>query len=398
MLHIVVILIGRGFLWLLHRLDIKNSTRLLVVAGLLIIFGLFALYSISVYESFTMTLGKIQAGKMEGEPSNYYYFYQQIKNLLIALVAWWITYFIPIKRIKNNYIILAIFAGVIALQISVFTSLGVHYNGADWWINLPLIGNLQPAEFFKLWFVIFFSRRLIRKAHFFKEKSLYLAMTIILWMIWWLFMTIPDLGSMLVIALVACMMAIYSWAKIKYLLGMAGIGLCVAFLAVFTIPKLSYIQTRLGTYISEGSEEARDAWYRQTRNAIVAVWWGWVFWQWYGKGLQKFGRIPEAQSDFIFAALSEEIGLVGNLFIISLYMLLGRYGILAIEEMRDQYSKVLSIGIISLILIQAFVNISVNIGILPNTGITLPFISHGGTALLINILEIALLYKLIENR
>lgn len=91
--------------------------------------------------------------------------------------------------------------------------------------------------------------------------------------------------------------------------------------------------------------------------------------------MQKFGFIPEAQSDFIFAAFSEEIGFFGNLLLIALYVYIGYYFMTHLRYVKDEHKKIIGIGILSLILIQAFVNIGVNLKILPNTGLTLPFIS-----------------------
>lgn len=384
----------------MHRFEIKNSTKILIIGWLLIVFGIFALYSISIYESFDQTLRRAQVGKRSGDPSNFFYFNKQISNIIKALVVVGIAYFIPIKRIKDQRIIYVIGIGAILLQLLVFTSLGIDLNGARGWLYIPGLGNMQPAEFFKLWFVVFFAWWLIRKAHFFRDRTLYVAMAVMLGLMGLLFLAIPDLWSMLVIAIVAVIMAIYAGAKIKYLLMIAGGGIVMALTTIAIIPeRFGYITDRLITYTNTTKAlEDKQGSYYQTYNGLVAIgWWG-FWWQWYGKGLQKFGNIPEAQSDFIFAALSEEIGLIGNLFIIALYMLLWWYSVIAISSMRDQYSKIFGIGLISLILVQAFVNIGVNIAILPNTGITLPFISYGGTALMVNMLEIILLYKLIERK
>jgi cell division protein FtsW len=117
----------------------------------------------------------------------------------------------------------------------------------------------------------------------------------------------------------------------------------------------------------------------------------------YGKGLQKFGYIPEAQSDFIFAAYSEEIGFVGNLLLIALYCRLFFYFLKHLQHLKDPQSKMIGIGIISILIVQSFVNIGVNIQIIPNTGVTLPFISAGGSSLLISCIELIILYKILKS-
>ena len=116
-----------------------------------------------------------------------------------------------------------------------------------------------------------------------------------------------------------------------------------------------------------------------------------------GKGLQKFSYIPEAQSDFIFAAFSEEIGFVGNIFLLSLYCRMFFYFLKHLQYIRDPQSKMIGVGIISILMVQTFVNIGVNVQIIPNTGVTLPFVSAGGTSLLISCIELMILYKILKS-
>ena len=110
------------------------------------------------------------------------------------------------------------------------------------------------------------------------------------------------------------------------------------------------------------------------------------------------GQLPEAYSDMIFPAFSEEIGFVGNMLLFALYMGLFFTVLKQLSQVRDPQLKTLAIGIISLIIVQVFVHIGVNLEILPNTGLTLPFVSHGGTALMINLIELALLYKILRGK
>ena len=115
----------------------------------------------------------------------------------------------------------------------------------------------------------------------------------------------------------------------------------------------------------------------------------------YAKGLQKFGYVPEAQSDFIFAAFAEEIGFLGGSVLLTLYFLLAYHFIVRLSSVSDPYLKLLGVGLISTIIIQSFINIGVNTNIVPLTGLTLPFVSFGGTALMVNFIELVFLYKII---
>jgi len=136
----------------------------------------------------------------------------------------------------------------------------------------------------------------------------------------------------------------------------------------------------------------------QTQQWLIWIWAGWFIWKWYGKWLQKFGFIPEAQSDFIFAAFSEEIWFLWNTILFALYFALAYFTIKRLPYVKDKYYQYLSVWILSLILWQVFVNVWVNIKIIPLTWLTLPFVSYGGTALMVNVIEITLLYKILYKQ
>lgn len=110
------------------------------------------------------------------------------------------------------------------------------------------------------------------------------------------------------------------------------------------------------------------------------------------------GYLPEAHSDMIFDAFSEEIGFLGNLLLLALYFGLFYSFLKELTQVKDPYFRLAGIGLVSLLMVQVFVHIGVNLGILPNTGLTLPFISHGGTALMINFIELTLMFKILNYK
>lgn len=129
----------------------------IIIAGIILtLFGILAIYSVSIHESFTLTISMIAKGKMEGDPSNYFYFFRQLKNIGLSLIMAGIIYAIPIKffqKIKNTTIIAM---GLMVLQILVFIpGIGMTLQGSRGWINIPFLPSIQPAEFFKLGYVLF---------------------------------------------------------------------------------------------------------------------------------------------------------------------------------------------------------------------------------------------------
>lgn len=376
---------------------------LIIVWSILTLFGVLSIYSVSIHESFTLTLSLIANGNWTGDPSNNFYFWRQIRNIGMALIMAGITYAVPIKFFQKNKNITIIAIILMLLQIAVFIpGIGIELNGARGWINLPGLPNIQPAEFFKLGYVLFLGWRLIRKRDKINTKDFFLSFIILNVIFFLLFLLVPDLGTVMILGIVGLIMCRYAWAKIKYIMRILfwGLlwGLLMGSIAGMVSERFAYIQKRFTYFLSSDVDpQARQIW-RQNQQALLAIGgWG-LFGKWYGKWLQKFGFIPEAQSDFIFSAFSEEIGFVGNMLLLGLYLYIGYYFLTRVRNIKDDHKKIIGIGILSLILVQAFVNIWVNVKILPNTGLTLPFISYWWTALMVNFMEIILLYKILKNK
>lgn len=162
--------------------------------------------------------------------------------------------------------------------------------------------------------------------------------------------------------------------------------------------QIPYIKSRLTYFVNPSTDERwRGIWY-QTEQALMSVGAGGFIWNGYGKGLQKFGYIPEAQSDFIFAAFSEEVGFTGNLLLLFLYSYIAYIFLRELPKVKDDYTRIFGVWIIATIIMQMFVNIGVNIKILPLTWLTLPFISTWWTALMVNVIQLVLLYKIIYKK
>ena len=199
-------------------------------------------------------------------------------------------------------------------------------------------------------------------------------------------------------------MAWYNGLKLSKIWILVWAASIIALLGIWTMSMWNpdnYALTRLKTFFTTDEEAKKEIYKKewwQNQQGLIAIWGGGFRGQGYGKGLQKMGQLPEAYSDMIFAAFSEEIGFVGNMLLFALYMGLFFTVLKQLSQVRDPQLKTLAIGIISLIIVQVFVHIGVNLEILPNTGLTLPFVSHGGTALMINLIELALLYKILRGK
>ncbi|MBS8121748.1 FtsW/RodA/SpoVE family cell cycle protein, partial [Candidatus Vampirococcus lugosii] len=256
------------------------------------------------------------------------------------------------------------------------------------------LGTVQPAEVFKLGFIIFFAGWFVRKKKMLSTISGFIGFLILTFFLSFIFLALPDLGTLMVLAPTALLMYWYAGGRLDYVIGLLILGL---FLSYNVGMQFDYIRVRFEYFFNPEIDETGRGIGWQTQQALTSIGGGGITGTGYGKGLQKFGYIPIAQSDFIFAAFSEEIGLLGNSILLTLYFLLAFYFLKQLKNVKNEYYKNLGVGIISLIIFQSFINIGVNINILPITGITLPFISYGGTALIINFVQIVILHKIINE-
>ena len=372
---------------------------------ILLIFWLLAVYSTSVYESFTMSLSSINRWFTTfTEPTNYYYFYQQIKALIYIAVLFVILRKFPIKSLKNHKFAWILMLWTFIFQCLVFTPLGDSYNWARWWLNIPHIPSIQPSEFFKLAYVIFLASWLTRKKENMNSPQFLITFIILNAILYFIFLLIPDFWTVLIIWATALIMVRFSWLKLKKTLTILWIWLwawVIAWLTLWLVSnKFSYITKRFEYFFTtdkEKIEEERERTWWQTTQALIAIWWWGFFWNWYGNGLQKYSNLPEAYCDFIFAAFSEEIWFIWNLFLIAIYIRMFLYVLKHLQKVNDPQLKLIWVWIISLIIVQTFVNMWVNVQIIPTTWITLPFISAWWSSLMVNCIELLLLYKILKT-
>jgi cell division protein FtsW len=372
---------------------------------LLLIFWLLAVYSTSVYESFTMSLSSINRWFTTfTEPTNYYYFYQQIKALIYIAVLFIILRKFPVKSLKNHKVAWILMFWTFIFQCLVFTPLWDSYNWARWWLNIPHIPSIQPSEFFKLAYVIFLASWLMRKKENMNSPQFLLIFIVLNAILFFIFLLIPDFWTVLIIWATALIMVRFSWLKLKKTLAILWIWLwawVIAWLTLWLVSnKFSYITKRFEYFFTTDKdkiEEERERTWWQTTQALIAIWWWGFMWNWYGNWLQKYSNLPEAYCDFIFAAFSEEIWFIWNLFLIALYVWMFWYVLKHLQKVNDPHLKLIWVWIISLIIIQTFVNIWVNVQIIPTTWITLPFVSAWWSSLMVNCVELLLLYKILKT-
>jgi cell division protein FtsW len=253
----------------------------------------------------------------------------------------------------------------------------VNANGSSRWIGVGSFG-IQPSEFAKLGILLFTADLLARRAAWIDDTRVTLRPVLVVFaVIAALIMLQPNLGTTIVIASITFAMLFSAGIPLGPL---AGYGTAGVILAAGASMGESYRRARLFAFMDPWKDPLNTGY--QTIQSQVSVASG----GWFGVGLgasrAKWGFLPFAHTDFIFAIISEELGLVGALLVVALFVGLGFLGVRAAVRARDDFGRLIAIGITTWFCVQAFVNIGAVIGVLPITGVPLPFISFGGSSLL----------------
>lgn len=353
---------------------------LLMVIIFLMCFGLVMLYSTSAYEA-------------QADFGNDMYYFS--KQALIA--AFGVAGMFIVSKIDYH------FYGAFALEIYVFsmilmalvqTPLGVTVNGARRWIGLPGNMTVQPAEFTKIAVILFISYELCRLG-----KKAYTMEGIIRVFVLGavasggvLFLT-DNLSTAIIVMAITCILIFVIHPKTKPFLAVIGVGAVVAAIgiAVLSVTAANSENFRLQRIISWLNPEATmDDGSYQVMQGLYAIGSGGFFGKGLGNSTQKLGVIPEAQNDMILVVICEELGVFGAILILILFGLLLYRLMFIAKNAPDLYGSLIATGIFAHIALQVILNIAVVTGLLPTTGITLPFISYGGTAILFLMAEMGI--------
>lgn len=355
----------------------KPDYILAVTVFILVAFGLVILSSASAVSSY------------ENFGNNYYYFKHQLMyGVALGFIAWFIGSKIPYHFLRT-YAFIGIFATIILLVLVFIPGIGFEFGGARRWI---LIGpfSLQPAEICKLTIVIYLAAWLENKGEQLKNFAYgFLPFIFILGLVGIFIFLQPDVGTLGVIMITSIIVYYVAGASIPYL-AMIGTGLVSVFLLM--IKMAPYRLARFAVFLNP-SIDSQGIGY-QINQALISVGSGGILGLGLGKSRQKYNYLPEATGDSIFAIVSEELGIIGATALILLFLLFLYRGIKIAKEAPDMFSKLVAIGITSWIIFQAFINIAAIISLIPLTGIPLPFISYGGSALMFSLFGVGILMNI----
>lgn len=341
------------------RQSAQSAITVLPFVGLTIflaILGLLWVFEASVAESYSLF----------GEP--YHFVKQHAIGLILGFSALIVTTFIPAKMWIKYSLPLFIF-GLITLILVLIPGIGTELNGARSWFFIAGV-SAQPIELYKFIIITYLASWLAKH----QRMGPFLAVIGITSL---LVMLQPDLGSLLIVLSIAFIMYFLSGAKLKGLLTIITCALVAVVLIAVTSP---YRMERLTTFFDPNSDPLDSSF--QIRQITLALGRGGWFGQGIGNSKQRFSYIPEASTDSIFSIIAEEIGFVGSIAMILLFVFFILYGLKLVTRHPELSIRLLGLGILAWISVQTILNLGAIVGLLPLTGIPLPFFSYGRSALI----------------
>ncbi len=356
----------------------KADHILVIIVAAIIFLGLFVLASAS----------SIESQRIVGH--SYYFFFQQLLlGFLPGIIIAFLLYKTPLDTIRRWAPILLLFSLFLLLLVFV-PSLGEKTRGATRWLNMGFF-SFQPAELLKLTFILYLASWLaVKNEKKKKNKPLFMetfvpfviiAVTVGLALVFQ-----PDISTLGVILLVALLMYFIArtplWHTITFLFSGAA---ALFFLVWFSPYRLSRVMGMLNPDIDPLGVNY------QIRQALLAVGSGGIFGLGFGLSQQKFGFLPFPSTDSIFAIFAEEAGFLGSIILLLLFAMLFWRGFLIARRSNNEFCRLVAMGIVGWIFIQTFINIGSMVGIIPFTGIPLPFISYGKSHLIAEMAGIGVL-------
>lgn len=361
--------------------------QLLVLTLLLVGFGVVMVFSAS---SNTAAVSK------DFNFDAFYFVKRQLMWAVLGFIAMLIAMNIPYQFYKKWFLPLFIVTAVLLLLVPYF---GVSINGARSWFRLGKI-SLQPTEIAKIAIVLYLSALITKKGEKFREfkRGLFPVMIIVGFVIG-LIMLQPDFGSAFILAITAGIIVIAGGANLKHIFNCALVGL----LGVITVLGINmlipssgtdggYRMGRIQSWL-DPFHDAQNASYNLLQSLKAIAHGGWTG-AGFGQSIQKLLYLPYPYNDFIFAVIAEELGFIGTTIFLCFYAYFIFRGLLIALRCPDIFGTLVGVGIIGNIAIQAFINIGGVTRTIPITGVTLPFISSGGTSLFITMASVGILLSI----
>ncbi len=350
-----------------------TDIRLLILVIFISLFGLLMVYNVSQFEAYQSFQDK------------YYFIKQQSLSCLLGFISLGFFSFLDYRLLKKISLLFFIFS-VILLLLVFIPGLGIAAGGAHRWLKMPFF-SIQPAEIAKLSTIIFLATLFDKKVNFWPFLIIAgLTITIV-----GLFQ--KDLGSAIIFAVTTFGMYYLAGAPYSYIISSLFIGI-IGFLG-FVLTS-SYRRHRVLAFLDPFADPQGFSYH--ISQILIALGSGGLFGLGIGQSRQKFAYIPEVTTDSIFSIIGEEFGFLGGIVIIMVFAYLIWRGMKITEKVSDRFGKLLAGGLTIWLGSQAILNLGAMVSLVPLTGVPLPFISYGGSALIIDLTAVGILINISKHR
>lgn len=358
------------------RLKPADGTLALILA-LLMMCGLLTLFSATYYKAVDQGDALLEVKK-------------QLIGVGLGAFLMFLTSRIPYSFWQKPRVVMLALTGSFALLVLVLIpGIGVYVNGSRRWLNIAGL-SFQPSELAKIASVMYLASALsFRLKQVERLWTGILPLLVIPAAMFLLILQQPNLSTAGSIMIVAVLMLLLAGAKWKHLSLMGVAGLAVGFAYAWVEP---YRRERLLSFRNPFAQMSDEGY--QLSQSLIAIGSGGLFGRGLGQGRQKFSYLPYPESDFIFAIIGEDFGLFGCCVVILLFVAFAVAGMRIALNCQDRYGCLLAAGITAMISVQAFINIGVVVGILPTTGLPLPFFSAGGTSISLLMAAVGILFNI----
>lgn len=320
----------------------------------------------------------------------YLFVTKQVMWAMLGLAVLSIVMRIDYRNYRNETLVWTLVGGVGVLLVAVLFSEPI--KGSRRWFSIGPLG-IQPSELAKIAAIVFTAAVLERRMHRINElKYSLLPIAIVIGGLVGLILIEPDLGTAVLLLAVIGVMVFVAGISHRYIIGAVLLALPALYVLVWSA---EYRRRRLLAFLDPWADPLGDGF--QIIQSMIAIGTGGVTGKGLMAGVQKLFYLPEPHTDFIFAVISEELGLVGATVIVGCFCVIAWRGFRAASHAPDAFGAFLALGLTMMIVLQAFVNVSVVIGLLPPKGITLPLVSNGGSSLLVNLLAIGVLLNVSQH-
>jgi len=359
-----------------------RSIRLSIVCitFILLMFGVVMVYSSSA----------IYASQVFGD--GMFYLRRHLLGLVLGVALGVFVMLIDCDFIKK-YARHILFFSMILLVIALIPGVGKSAGGAKRWISLGLF-NIQPSEIAKIAVLIYLADFIERHEHRMTDLFYgYIPPMIVIGAVMLLIVVEPDLGTTITIGTIGLVLLFISGVRLKYIFFTACSAIPFIWYLVFSVP---YRRKRILAFINPWMDEKGVGF--QIIQSFLALGSGGLFGVGLGQAKQKLFYLPAAHTDFIFSIIGEELGFIGTFSVLLLFFVLIWQGARAAFKVEDVFRKTLIFGVVFTIAIEVIINVGVSTGIVPTKGLPLPFLSYGGTSLVIHMVAVALLLNATRER